>query len=169
MNHQDLRTLLDYHYWARDRLLEALDAITPEQFTRDLGSSFKSIRDTVAHVYAAEWAWYMRWQGKSPTALMPADQFPDVASIRAAWTAHEVNMRAFVDALGEDGVTRVIDYTLLNGSPGSSPIWQMLQHVVNHASYHRGQVTTMLRQIGATPAKSMDMIAFYRLGLGVKG
>lgn len=165
MNLQDLRTLLDYHYWARNRLLDALDPLAAEQFTRELGSSFKSIRDTVAHIYAAEWAWYMRWQGQSPTALVPADQFPDVASIRAAWSAHETKMRAFVDALGDDGVGRVIDYTLLNGSTGSSPVGQMLQHVVNHASYHRGQVTTMLRQMGATPAKSMDMIAFYRVGV----
>ena len=107
----------------------------------------------------------MRWQGQSPTAPLPADQFSDVASIRAAWLAHEAKMRAFVEALGNDGAGRVIDYTLLNGSAGSTPIWQMLQHVVNHASYHRGQVTTMLRQIGATPAKSMDMIAFYRTGV----
>ena len=162
MNQQDLRTLLDYHYWARDRLLHALDALTPDQFTRDLGSSFKSVRDTVAHTYAAEWAWYERWNGHSPTALLPPDQFPNVASIRSAWTSHEAKMRAFVDALGEDGVNRVIDYKLLSGAEGSSPVWQMLQHVVNHASYHRGQVTTMLRQLGATPAKPMDMIAFHR-------
>ncbi len=164
MNIQDLRTLVDYHYWARDRLLDALDALTPDQFTRDLGSSFKSVRDTVAHTYAAEWAWYQRWHGESPTALLPFDQFPDVASLRSAWTSHEAKMRAFVDALGEDGVERVIDYKLLTGAEGSSPIWQMLQHVVNHASYHRGQVTTMLRQLGASPAKPMDMIAFYRTG-----
>jgi uncharacterized damage-inducible protein DinB len=162
MNHQDLQTLLDYHYWARDRLLTALEPLTPEQFTRDLGSSFKSIRDTVAHVYAAEWAWFMRWQGQSPTALLPAEQFPDLASILSAWTALEAKMRAFVEGFGDADVTRVIDYKLLSGEAGSSPLWQMLQHVVNHASYHRGQVTTMLRQIGASPAKSMDMIAFYR-------
>jgi uncharacterized damage-inducible protein DinB len=145
-------------------MLDALEPLTPEQFTRDLGSSFKSVRDTVAHTYAAEWAWYQRWQGQSPTALLPADQFPDVASIRSAWTSHEAKMRAFVDALGDDSVNRVIDYKLLTGAEGSSPIWQMLQHVVNHASYHRGQVTTMLRQLGATPSKPMDMIAFYRTG-----
>ena len=51
------------------------------------------------------------------------------------------------------------DYKMLNGSPRS--VWQMVQHVVNHGSYHRGQVTTMLRQLGAAPAKSMDMIAYY--------
>jgi uncharacterized damage-inducible protein DinB len=163
MNVQDLRTLLDYHYWARDRLLDALEPLAPEQFTRDLGSSFKSIRDTVAHTYAAEWAWHSRWQGESPTALLPADQFPDVASIRSAWSAHESKMRAFLEELGENGITRVLEYKLLNGQPGASPFWQMLQHVVNHASYHRGQVTTMLRQIGAAPAKPMDMIAFYRV------
>ena len=77
-----LRLLLDYHYWARDRLLAALDPLTPEQFTRDLGSSFRSIRDTVAHLHAAEWAWYSRWQGQSPTALLPKDRFGDVASAR---------------------------------------------------------------------------------------
>ena len=51
---------------------------------------------------------------------------------------------------------------MLDGSPGSAPFWQMVQHVVNHGSYHRGQLTTMLRQLGAAPAKSMDLIGYYR-------
>jgi uncharacterized damage-inducible protein DinB len=163
MNLQDLRAMLDYHYWARDRLLDALDPLTADQLNRDLGSSFKSIRETVIHTYAAEWAWHSRWQGHSPTALLPADQFPDIAAVRRAWSQHEGDMRAFLDGLGEDGVSRVFEYTLISGQAGASPLWQMLQHVVNHASYHRGQVTTMLRQLGATPAKPMDMIAYYRL------
>ena len=162
MNQQDLRTLLDYHYWARDRLLDALEPLTAEQLTRDMGNSFKSIHETVAHLYAAEWAWYERWHGHSPMALLPSDRFPDLVSIRRAWSEHEGKMRGYVEGLGEDGGSRVIDYKLLSGQAGSSPIWQMLQHVVNHASYHRGQVTTMLRQLGVQPAKSMDMIAFYR-------
>ena len=162
MTIDDLRLLLDYHYWARDRLLDAVDPLTPEQFTRDLGSSFRSIRDTLAHIYAAEWAWHSRWVGKSPTALLPSDMFPDVATLRATWTDQEAKMRTFLESLGEPGITRVIDYKLINGQAGASPFWQMLQHVVNHASYHRGQVTTMLRQIGAAPGKPMDLIAFYR-------
>jgi uncharacterized damage-inducible protein DinB len=162
MNLQDLRTMLDYHYWARDRLLDALETVPPDQLTRDLGSSFKSIHETLAHTYAAEWAWYSRWQGQSPTALLPADQFPDLAAIRAAWSQHEGKMRAFLDKIGDEGVARVFEYRLLSGQAGASPLWQMLQHVVNHASYHRGQVTTMLRQLGAAPAKPMDMIAYYR-------
>src|SRR3981081_345608 len=124
MNLQDLRTLLDYHYWARDRLLEAVDPLSPEEFTRDLGSSFKSIRDTVAHIYAAEWAWHQRWQGQSPTALLPADLFPDVAAVRSQWLELEAKMRAFVDGLGETGVKRGIDYTPLSGPGGGAPVWQ---------------------------------------------
>ena len=162
MNLTDLETLLDYHYWARDRVLDAAAQLTPEQFTRDLGSSFKSVRDTLAHAYSAEWAWYQRWQGSSPTAMLPFDQFPDVASLRQAWTDHETKMRAFLDGLGETGISNVYDYKLLSGHAGSSVFWQMLQHVANHASYHRGQVTTMLRQLGAQPGQSMDMIRYYR-------
>jgi uncharacterized damage-inducible protein DinB len=168
MKLQDLRTMLDYHYWARDRLLDALEPLAPDQLNRDLGSSFKSIRETVVHTYAAEWAWHSRWQGNSPTSLLPADQFPDVASLRRAWSQHEAEMREFLDRIGEDGVSRVFEYKLLNGQAGASPLWQMLQHVVNHASYHRGQVTTMLRQLGATPAKPMDMIAYYRIKDGAR-
>ena len=163
MNLQDLRTLLDYHYWARDRLLAALEPLTPEQYNRDLANSFRSIRETITHVYAAEWAWYERWKGQSPTALLPADRFPDLAALRAAWTDQERNLRGYIDRLGDGGVTRIIEYKLLSGQAGASPMWQMVQHLVNHASYHRGQITTMLRQIGAEPAKPMDLIAYYRV------
>jgi uncharacterized damage-inducible protein DinB len=169
MNLTDMKTLLDYHYWGRDRLLEAIEPLTSEQFTRDMGSSFRSIRDTVAHLHAAEWAWYSRWIGQPPTQLLPADRFADVASVRAAWSELESQVRAFVDRHGEAGVDRVYDYTLLSGAPGSSPFWQMLQHVVNHASYHRGQITTMLRQLGAQPGKPMDMIAFHRTRMAAQG
>jgi uncharacterized damage-inducible protein DinB len=159
---QDLRTLVDFHYWARDRLLEAVDTLTPEQFTRDMGNSFRSIRDTLAHTYGAEWVWHSRWQGVSPKAFQPLETFPDVGAIRSAWAESEEKVRAFLEGLGEAGIERRFDYTLFSGAAGSTPFWQMLQHVVNHASYHRGQVTTMLRQIGAAPPKSTDLITFYR-------
>jgi uncharacterized damage-inducible protein DinB len=162
MNLHDCRLLLDYHYWARDRLLEAVAPLAPEQFTRDLGSSFRSVRDTLTHIYFAEWAWHLRWIGQSPAAPLALDMFADVAALREAWEKHEATVRAFLERTGEDGLSRVIEYRLISGQPGASILWQMLQHVVNHATYHRGQVTTMLRQLGATPPKSMDLIVFYR-------
>jgi uncharacterized damage-inducible protein DinB len=162
MTKQDLLGLLDYHYWACDRLFKAVEPLTAEQFTRDLGSSFKSIRDTLVHIYSAEWTWFSRWQGQGPTAHVPAGQFADVTAIRNAWTDLETKLRGFVNELSEDGVTRVFEYRLFNGQPGATPLWQMLHHLVNHASYHRGQVTTMLRQLGAEPPQSLDAMAFYR-------
>jgi uncharacterized damage-inducible protein DinB len=162
MNLKDLRTLLDYHYWARDVILDAVAPLTAEQFIREVTSSFTSVRDTVAHIYAADWIWFTRWMGESPKGLVAYDQFPDVTSIRQAWVALENKVRPFVDGLGEDGVSRVFDYKLLSGAAGASPFFEMLTHVVNHGSYHRGQVTTLLRQLGAQPPKSTDMITFYR-------
>ena len=162
MTFQELRTLVDYHYWARDRVLDAAGALPSEQLTRDLGSSFKSVRDTLAHMYAAEYAWCSRWQGHSPSAFVAADQFPDVPALRAKWHELESDVRAVLDQLGEEGVEKVMEYKMLSGDARQSVFWQMLQHVVNHGSYHRGQVTTMLRQLGAAPPEGMDLITFYR-------
>jgi uncharacterized damage-inducible protein DinB len=154
--------LLEFNYWARDRMFQAVGQLTPEQYTRDLGNSFKSVRDTLVHVYSAEWVWYTRWNGESPTTPVPADRYPDLASLHSAWIELEGQIRSFVDRQSESDAARVFEYRLMNGQPGRSPFWQMLQHVVNHGSYHRGQVTTMLRQLGAAPAKSTDLITFYR-------
>jgi uncharacterized damage-inducible protein DinB len=71
-------------------------------------------------------------------------------------------MRAFLESLTDADVTRIVQYRAMNGSPGSSSIGEMVQHVVNHGSYHRGQLTTMFRQLGAAPAKSMDLIGYFR-------
>ena len=160
MTLDDLKTLIDFHYWARDRVLDAAELLTPEQFTRDMGGSFKSIRDTLAHLYSAEWAWYQRWHGTSPTAMLPFDQFPDVASIRRTWAEHESRMRAFLNSLADADINRVIEYRMLDGRPGSSPLWQMVQHIVNHGSYHRGQVTNFLRMLGASTVP-LDLVLYY--------
>jgi uncharacterized damage-inducible protein DinB len=85
MNPRDLRTLLDYHYWARDRMLDAAQLLSSDQLTRDMRSSFTSVRDTLAHTYFAEWAWHCRWQGSSPSTGRAATEFADVAALRAAW------------------------------------------------------------------------------------
>jgi uncharacterized damage-inducible protein DinB len=162
MNQRELWTLLDYHYWARDHVLDAVQLLTPEQFTRDMNSSFRSVRGTLAHVYFAEWAWHSRWLGRSPSKGREAGEVADVAGLRTAWGELERSVRAFAGGLDERGVEREIEYRLLNGQPGTSRVWQMVQHVVNHATYHRGQVTTMLRQMGARAPKEMDLDTFYR-------
>ena len=147
MTVEDVLTLVDYHYWARDRLLEACVQLTSAQFTRDLSGSFSSVRDTLVHLYTADWAWHLLWQGQSPTDPPAADSFPDLASVRSAWQDQESKVRSFVTNLGEKGI---------------GGFWPRLLHLVNHASYHRGQVTMMLRQLGVDAPKSQDMIIFYK-------
>jgi uncharacterized damage-inducible protein DinB len=163
MTKAELGLLVRYHYWARDRVLEAVERLSPGEFTRDLQSSFRSIRDTLVHLCQSEWIWHARWQGESPRERpYPPESVPDVAAVRRLWEEQEGRIRAFVDGLSDADLALVVEYRLMSGEPGRSPIWQMVQHLVNHGSYHRGQVTTMLRQLGAAPAKSMDLIAFYR-------
>jgi uncharacterized damage-inducible protein DinB len=162
MNLHDVREQLDYHYWARDRLLDSVEPLSTEQFTRNLGNSFPSIRDTVVHLVSADWVWCSRWEGETPAAMLSPDAFADVPAIRDAWTDLERRVRLVVERLGEVGIQQPLDYRTMTGQPYAHVFWQMCQHMVNHGSYHRGQVTTMLRQIGASPAKSMDLIAFYR-------
>lgn len=161
MTDDEMNALLDYHYWARDRMLAALGLLTSEQFAQPIESSFQSIRDTVVHIMSAESVWYSRWCG-NPQGLLSSDAFRDVASLSSAWSDLEHGVRAFFQELGADRIETRINYKSLNGQQHSSSFAQMLQHVVNHASYHRGQVTTMLRQIGAKPPESTDLITFYR-------
>ncbi len=156
----DLNRLFDYHYWARDRMLAAVAALPSEQFTRDLGNSFGSVRDTIAHLCDAEHIWLTRWKGGQPTGFQDPTRLPDIAAARAEWANLEREMRAFLQQTND--VERVIEYKDFKGGARSNPFWQMAQHVVNHASYHRGQVTTMLRQLGATPPQFQDLIVYYR-------
>ena len=148
MTHTDAINLLDYHYWARDRMLDAVEVLTPEQYSRDLSNSFPSVRDTIVHTFAGERNWYLRWTGNSPTGFPDAAEFPDLATVRNAWSLQEKSIRLFVDSLASPNeLDRVLRYRTFDGQEMESSFSQMLQHVVNHATYHRGQVTTMLRQL----------------------
>ena len=162
----DLETLIEFHYWATRRVLEAVEPLTPEQFTRDLGNSFPSLRDTLGHLYGADSIWCSRWEGEPLATLPDPKNFPDLASIRKAWDAHEPRLRGVLKHFGEIGVDQPIEY-VRSGVRWSQPFWQSFQHLVNHGTYHRGQVVTMLRQLGVTAVPSTDLIAFYRERQGV--
>jgi len=162
MTYDDLCLLIDYNYWARDRVLDAAATITPEQFTRPMGNSFSSVRDTIAHICVAERIWITRLKGETLRELPIPDRFPDVEAARKEWFELEGEMREQLAKLGPEAVERTIEYQDLRGNSQSDVLWQILQHVVNHGTYHRGQVTTMLRQLGAAPPKSMDLMAYYR-------
>lgn len=159
MTPDEVRTLYAYNSWANHRVLDACAPLSAEKFTQNIVSSFPSVRDTLAHIMLAEWVWLERWQGRSP-AFPPSD-FADLASIRARWQKIDGDLNAFVQELSVADLDRVVEYKNTKGTAFSNPMRQMLSHVVNHGTYHRGQITTMLRQLGATPLTT-DLIAFYR-------
>jgi uncharacterized damage-inducible protein DinB len=162
MTLNEARALVDYHCWARDRLLEAVAKLTPEQYSERIESSFPSIRATLVHLWAAESAWVARWDGEAPTALPDGRELTDFSALRDAWLALASRLHGVLARLGENGVGSLLEYRGFDGRPRKEPFAMMLQHVVNHGSYHRGQITMMLRQMGQPAAKPMDLIAYYR-------
>jgi len=161
MTPDEMRVLYDYNAWANRRAMEAASALTDEQFTKQLGSSFSSVRDTLAHIFGAEWVWLERFQGRSPGALPDAAQFATLPGLRTAWLEHEARLLRFVGGLTQEDLNRVMEYKTLKFGTYSNPLWQSMQHLVNHGTYHRGQITTMLRQLGAQPILT-DLMHFYR-------
>ena len=145
------REWLNYNYWARDRQLQVCSRLTPEQWLRPLGNSFSSIRDTLAHMAGGEWVWLERCRGKSPQSLPDASQFPDLQAIAKYWNATERGFRNFLSGLPEEALLSAISYTGFTGDTWTYPLWRVLMHLMNHQSYHRGQVTMLLRLLGVEP------------------
>ncbi len=143
------RRLYDYNYWARDRQLEACAKLSGEQFTQPLGGSFACLRDTLVHTAGAEWIWCERWNGRFPRAFPTPEQFADLGAVREYWRGVERNVRSFVGSVTESALLQRLTYTNLTGVQWTYPLWQTMFHLANHGTYHRGQVTTLLRQLGA--------------------
>ena len=160
MNVEDFRLLYDYNSWANRRTLDACAPLSEEQFTRDLRSSFRSVRDTLVHISWAEWLWLERWHGRSPDKFS-ATEFPTRESVRRRWSEVEHNLLDYVASLTQEDLDRVISHKTTAGVQQAAPLRQMLQHVANHGTYHRGQVASMLRQLDAKPVAT-DLIFFYR-------
>jgi uncharacterized damage-inducible protein DinB len=157
---EEIRELYDYNRWANRRMLDAVERLSEEQYRREIPSSFPSVEKTLMHMVGAEWAWLQRWHGELPTAL-PDFGLHDLAQLRAKWKEIEQERNAYFASLDDEGLRRIVSTRTFAGVPIETPLWQMLRHVVNHASYHRGQITTLLRQLGAETVAT-DMILYFR-------
>jgi uncharacterized damage-inducible protein DinB len=161
MTPEEMSLLYDFNAWANHRTIDAVAALTPEQFTKPMGSSFSSVRDTLAHICGGEWVWLERFLGRSPSAMPDNHQFADVGSLREHWAPIGSQLLKFVRGLTQEDLNGVLEYKTMKFGVYKSPLWQSLQHVANHGTYHRGQITTMLRQHGAQPIPT-DIMHFYR-------
>jgi len=161
MNPSEMLTLFEYNAWADRRVSQACTALSAEQFTKPMSSSFSSVRDTLAHILGVEWLWLERFQGRSPSALPDYEGVMDARTLQVRWAEFEPTLLNFVRGLTQGDLDRVMEYKTMKFGVYRNPLWQSMLHLVNHGTYHRGQVTTMLRQLNAQPILT-DLMHFYR-------
>lgn len=161
----ELRRLFEYNRWANVRFLDAADELTEEELVREIPSSFPSVLATLTHMLGAEWVWLSRWRGTSPTSLPESAGLSSVAAVRARWDELWAEQQDFLDALEPEEVDGTLRYRVFSGSEDEQRLGDLMRHFVNHATYHRGQLTTLLRQLGKTPP-STDLIRYLREAAG---
>jgi uncharacterized damage-inducible protein DinB len=160
MNRKDVENLFDYNRWANDFTLDAVASLSQQQFISEGVSSYRSVRDTLTHILSAEWVFLMRCRGESPKQMLDPSIFPDLNSIRIKWNEVNDGWEGFLNNLSEESLHNVIAYINFQGELWKYPLSQILQHIVNHSTYHRGQVTTLLRTLGAN-AVMTDYLAYW--------
>lgn len=161
MTPEDVRQLFDYNLWANNRALEAAAQLADEQFVKPLGSSFSSVRDTLAHICGGEIVWFERFHGTSPSTFPDTSDLQTLAALREFWKPYAEKLFRFANSVSQADLDRVFEYKTFNFGVYKNPLWQSMQHLANHGTYHRGQVATMLRQLGAKPILT-DLMHFYR-------
>jgi uncharacterized damage-inducible protein DinB len=141
-------------------MLEAASKLTEEELSRDFKTSDKTIAGTLAHAFAADRVWLGRIQGNPPASFID-DQDRRLEVLKKEWPALQQRWKQWSTPLTDQDILAKISYKDLKGNPYETPLWQILLHVVNHATHHRGQASGFLRAMGHTPPP-LDLIAFYR-------
>jgi uncharacterized damage-inducible protein DinB len=158
MTKDDVQLLYEYDRWANNRVLQAASSLNAQQFTRDLGGSFRSVRDTLVHIISGEWGWLTYWKEPFYSSEFLTDlwnrqdvlfdpiAFPNVAVVQSKWTEVENEQIAFVSCLTNVSLQRMLPYRATQLS-----LAHLMQHLANHSTYHRGQIALMMRQLDAQP------------------
>lgn len=165
MDLEMIRTLYDYHYWARDRVLAAAELITDEQFTQSKGASFDTLQGTLVHLMNSERLWLNRWLGKADEPPLDPRNFGMLDEVRMYWDMLQMNLEKFLKDLTPDRLSVAIAYTNLKGEPLHYPLWQMLHQVILHGVHHRSEAATLLTEFGHAP-EPLDVIFYFRAKSG---
>jgi len=161
MDTAELNDLIGYDEWANARLVTALREVSDDVFTAPVASSFGSLRDTFAHIVSAEWIWLRRWKGDSPTTPAGWLGSGSRAELLAELAALEKERAEFLASLPAGGLQASLTYRTLNGQEHANRLCDLIRHVVNHSTYHRGQAATQMRQLGLHPP-STDFVLYLR-------
>lgn len=155
-----MRELLLYMLWADRTVLKAVRPVPPDDLTREAGVSFGSLLGTMAHMLGSQRMWLSRFSGQPLDRVPGLADFPDLLSWIHAWEETASGIEAFVAGLTDEQLAAPITWTTTEGRTYTRPLWQPVLHLVNHSTYHRGQVTSLLRQLGHQPP-STDLIYYF--------
>lgn len=154
-----VRQLLLYTMWADRVCLNALASARSEDLERDTSTSFRSVLGTLAHILGAQRLWLARFEGKTLDRVPGLEDFPDFAALSSAWAETSAELGFFLASLTADQAAAELTWLSTEGIAHTRPLWQPVLHLVNHSTYHRGQVMAALRQLGYAPP-STDLIYF---------
>ncbi len=157
---QVLRAHLAYTAWASAKLVEAAAQLSEEELNRDFATADKSVLGTLVHVFAADRIWYSRVTG-NPRSTFIDEADRSLALLQTEWPALSERWAQLAAGLTDDAIAAQVPYKDLRGNPHQQPLWQILLHMVNHGSHHRGQAVGFLRTMGHKPP-ALDLIAYYR-------
>jgi uncharacterized damage-inducible protein DinB len=161
MTLQEILTLFQYDEWATKQTIESVSSLAEEQYKRDLKSSHGGIHGTLVHIYSADCLWLERWKGNSNFTHITQDQIPSLIALNDRWQEYRESLHGYLMNLTDTKLSALFSYTDTRGNSHAELLYQQMQHRVNHSSYHRGQIVTMLRQIGGKP-QATDLLIYYR-------
>ena len=165
MNLADVHTLVAYNDWANERLMAGTAALSDVQYTTGLGGSFASIAHTVTHLVSVEWVWLRRLMREAPTAVPEWVQRGDRTEVARQLGDVAARRKAYLATLTEDALHEDVDFRYLDGRAATLTRAEIVLHLVNHSTYHRGQIANYLRQVGAVPTPT-DFSNFLALQRG---
>jgi uncharacterized damage-inducible protein DinB len=162
MTAQGIRFLFAYNSWATNRVFESLIKVPENDYHRDLKSSHRCIHGTLTHLIGAEKIWLSRWIGKPETSMLSGKEVLSLTALKEIWEDVAARTAKFVARLDDEKLLSTFNFTTSQGKTLTHVYQHALQHLVNHSTYHRGQIAALMRQVGAQPIGT-DLITFYRL------
>jgi uncharacterized damage-inducible protein DinB len=162
MTIDEARDLFAYSAWANGRMFDAAGALSADQLRATIASSFPSVLGTLGHVVSTEWIWLRRWKGDSPMAAPAWVAGSSLSDLRARLGDIEAERERLFGELGDADLERIVEYRRMSGEAHADRLADLVRHAVNHSTYHRGQLATQLRQLGASPPGT-DLVSYVRL------
>jgi uncharacterized damage-inducible protein DinB len=142
---------LRYNHWANLRLMDATSELDKDRFIKNMDSSFPSVQETWIHIIWAEELWLHRWQGRTFTTELSTEDYTNIESIRKNLENLAAKQFQILERCNRGDENKMISYENFQGKKWEYSLRQMVQHMVFHSVYHRGQITTLLRQLGVIP------------------